>query len=311
MFERATAAFNAHDVEALVELHTDDVEIVPAKYWLSPPGTSYHGSDGVRSLFTQTFADAPRVRIEQGEPRRVGHWILATVRLFEDDGVEPVEVASLYTVRDDKIESAIGFSSEEEAVAAAAAPPGDDVGAFELEMLRAVFDASPDGIFLVNDDGTYKDCNEAGARLFGIPREDVVNHRWGDFANQEDKATAAGFFERLRRDGDFHASVVLKDAEGAQRPVEVHGRANFIPGCHLVLTHGVDRRRQHDPALSPREREVLAHLAAGMNAEQVALKLTLSPFTVRTHIRNAKEKLGAHTGAQAIAIALRDREISF
>jgi len=62
-------------------------------------------------------------------------------------------------------------------------------------------------------------------------------------------------------------------------------------------------------ALSPREREMLDHLAHGRTGEQIAEELFLSPETVRTHVRNAMNKLEASTRAHAIAIALRDREI--
>ena len=65
----------------------------------------------------------------------------------------------------------------------------------------------------------------------------------------------------------------------------------------------------HATALTPREREIVKLLAEGLRAEDVAKRLVLSPYTVRTHIRNAKDKLGARTTAQAIAIAIRDREL--
>jgi DNA-binding CsgD family transcriptional regulator len=61
--------------------------------------------------------------------------------------------------------------------------------------------------------------------------------------------------------------------------------------------------------LSPREREVLSLMAGGLNATEVAERLFLSPFTVRTHVRNAKVKLSASTAGHAIAIALRDGEL--
>ena len=61
--------------------------------------------------------------------------------------------------------------------------------------------------------------------------------------------------------------------------------------------------------LSPREREVLDMLAQGMTGEQVATRLSLSPETVRTHVRNAMDKLEAHTRVHAVAIALRQGEI--
>jgi DNA-binding NarL/FixJ family response regulator len=61
--------------------------------------------------------------------------------------------------------------------------------------------------------------------------------------------------------------------------------------------------------LSPREREVLDLLAKGLNGEEVAERLVLSPETVRTHVRNAMEKLEASTRVHAVAIALRQGEI--
>jgi DNA-binding CsgD family transcriptional regulator len=63
--------------------------------------------------------------------------------------------------------------------------------------------------------------------------------------------------------------------------------------------------RSSEFLLTPREREVMSLLATGLNAEEVARTLVISPFTVRTHVRNAKEKLGARTMAHAIAIVLR------
>lgn len=56
--------------------------------------------------------------------------------------------------------------------------------------------------------------------------------------------------------------------------------------------------------LSPREREVMALLAEGLKGPQVAERLRISSDTVRTHIENAMQKLGARTRVQAIAICL-------
>ncbi len=61
--------------------------------------------------------------------------------------------------------------------------------------------------------------------------------------------------------------------------------------------------------LTAREREILQMLAGGLTGEQVAERLVLSPETVRTHVRNAMNKLNAKTRAHAIALAVREREI--
>jgi DNA-binding NarL/FixJ family response regulator len=62
--------------------------------------------------------------------------------------------------------------------------------------------------------------------------------------------------------------------------------------------------------LSPREREILDGIARGLTGEQIAAQLSISPETVRTHVRNAMEKFEAHTRAHAVAIALRQGEIA-
>src|ERR671917_121662 len=56
--------------------------------------------------------------------------------------------------------------------------------------------------------------------------------------------------------------------------------------------------------LSAREREILGYLADGLSGAAIAEQLVLSPETVRTHVRNAMEKLGASTRSQAVALAL-------
>jgi PAS domain S-box-containing protein len=53
-------------------------------------------------------------------------------------------------------------------------------------------------------------------------------------------------------------------------------------------------------ALSPREKEVLAELAAGMRAPGIAGSLHISPHTVRNHLKAIYRKLGVKTQAELI-----------
>lgn len=64
------------------------------------------------------------------------------------------------------------------------------------------------------------------------------------------------------------------------------------------------------PKLSKREREILRLLADGMRNEQVAAVLSISPLTVRTHVKHAMEKLEADTRTQAVASAIRQSIIT-
>jgi putative nucleotidyltransferase with HDIG domain len=64
------------------------------------------------------------------------------------------------------------------------------------------------------------------------------------------------------------------------------------------------RTRQVDPCpLSTREVEVLRRLAEGKVYKQIALELSLSTSTVRTHLHNIYGKLGAVDRAQAVLLA--------
>ena len=59
--------------------------------------------------------------------------------------------------------------------------------------------------------------------------------------------------------------------------------------------------------LSPREREILWHLAEGSTNAQIGEKLFISEKTVRNHITHVFEKLGVKSRAQAIVLAKDNR----
>jgi DNA-binding NarL/FixJ family response regulator len=62
-------------------------------------------------------------------------------------------------------------------------------------------------------------------------------------------------------------------------------------------------------ALSSAELRVLALVADGSSTEEMADALSLSPHTVRTHLRNVMRKLEASSRAHAVAIAIREAAI--
>ena len=60
-----------------------------------------------------------------------------------------------------------------------------------------------------------------------------------------------------------------------------------------------------EEALTPREVEVLQHLAGGNRNKDIADRLFISEETVKVHIKHIMEKLGASDRTQAVAIAIR------
>jgi DNA-binding CsgD family transcriptional regulator len=111
----------------------------------------------------------------------------------------------------------------------------------------------------------------------------------------------------------------LRMPDGTGVAVDLVYTPHFEPGRHLTVIQFATGRSLDEPfgrwgpragaVLSPREREVLALVAAGRTGAEIAAGLFVSRATVETHVANALTKLGARNRAHAIAIALRDGEL--
>jgi DNA-binding NarL/FixJ family response regulator len=60
--------------------------------------------------------------------------------------------------------------------------------------------------------------------------------------------------------------------------------------------------------LTLREQEVLQLLTDGFQQVEIAGRLVITPRTVAKHVEHILYKLGVHTRAQAVAVALRDQQ---
>ena len=56
-------------------------------------------------------------------------------------------------------------------------------------------------------------------------------------------------------------------------------------------------------SLTPREREIVRFVAQGLDNEAIAERLFISPFTVKTHVNRAMQKLGVNGRAQLVRVA--------
>jgi DNA-binding NarL/FixJ family response regulator len=78
------------------------------------------------------------------------------------------------------------------------------------------------------------------------------------------------------------------------------------PATATLLSETCERRTA---ALSDAELRVLALVASGSSTEAMADELSVSPHTIRTHLRNVMRKLEASSRAHAVAIAIREAAI--
>ena len=64
--------------------------------------------------------------------------------------------------------------------------------------------------------------------------------------------------------------------------------------------------KRNSPVLSPRQVEILAHVAVGFKSQEIADKLCISPHTVNTHLYNLCKKINAPNRLQAILWATKN-----
>jgi DNA-binding NarL/FixJ family response regulator len=124
-------------------------------------------------------------------------------------------------------------------------------------------------------------------------------------------------WQMFLRSGEYAGARASIHAGGSQLPVDVVARLEFVDerslAIHLALADGAspsptDHGRNLVGMLTARERAVIALIAAGHETHDIAELLHVSPATVRTHVRNAMAKLGAHTRAQLVAVAMAGDE---
>jgi len=114
-------------------------------------------------------------------------------------------------------------------------------------------------------------------------------------------------FDEARMMGVLRAGAtgyVRKDADPEILLAAVHavaaGRTYIDPsiGHHLARAYEIDE-------LTPRESDVLRHLAVGASNRTIAAALSVSEETVKTHVANVLSKLQVENRAQAAVQALK------
>jgi DNA-binding CsgD family transcriptional regulator len=201
---------------------------------------------------------------------------------------------------------------------------GEDVGREALDSERggiAVLDSA--GNVTWTDAAWTADDDEGG-----LPRAPIGTNLLKAYRGHEDpraQAVANGivavfegkamYFEiehRASRESgrSFLTSVAALRGDGAGAVVihkVVGGRAVPNPPRPVDVgsTSGAPIRSEIE-RLTPREREVLELMAAGLDNRAVAAKLRIQYTTVRGHVRSVIEKVGARSRLEAVARAYRN-----
>jgi PAS domain S-box-containing protein len=187
-------------------------------------------------------------------------------------------------------------------------------------------------VIATDADGVVTTWNARASALYGWERDEALGRHISELTVPEEGQQPAeeimaavrqgdswqGAFRLRRKDGSLFIAYVKNSPilDEDERLIGIVGVSIEIGDPQLASAvrsatsiDGRSKIQRRTRGLSPREREVLSFLARGLTGEQIAERLVLSPETVRTHIRNAREKLGASTRVEAVTVALLAREI--
>jgi PAS domain S-box-containing protein len=270
-------------------------------------------------LIAPEYAEISRVQFERklrGEERETR---FQSVILDRNGRRIPVEVSSALVHRDDVV---VGVQAVVRNLDA------DRRAEFALreseERFRGAFDAAAIGMGLLSMNGRWLKVNASLCSMVGYTAEELLTMNFQQITHPDDLEADLALSRRLlagefpsyqmekryvHKDGHtvwIHLSTSLvRDADGVPaysvaQVLDISDRKHVELGGPVVTPKPTDL-----PALSPRERQVLALLAEGQTSAETAATLGIGEETVQTHVRRAMTKLAARTRTQAVAIALR------
>lgn len=173
---------------------------------------------------------------------------------------------------------------------------------------------------LLDERGVIVWVNRASERRLADTAADRVGRHFTEFVDPEQAAFARALVDDL----------LGGRAEARDLELEVRGRGGerSVVGASLAAIRDGERvvgvlsvafdsrhpaqgaelhvaRRGREISLTPRQREVLRHLAAGRSTDEISGRLGLSRETTRGHVRRTLSALGVQSRVAAVALARR------
>lgn len=174
-----------------------------------------------------------------------------------------------------------------------------------MECLKGILDIVDVAVACMDLEGRIQVWNRASEQSTGWSREEMIGstvdrvvppsgreERRKVVARTLAEGQVAGTYRRVRKDGTiFHIEMrmhLVRDEQGE-------------PHCIVALVKPLPG---HGVSLTPRQKEVIEHIATGRTNDDIARKLVVSRRTVERHVAAILDRLGVENRAAAAAVAV-------
>jgi PAS domain S-box-containing protein len=171
-------------------------------------------------------------------------------------------------------------------------------------LTHIAFDAAPIGLVLT-ENRVIRRANATFASMAGYDVDALIGQSFRmfydtdtEFAEVRDIGLAA-----LEREGAYCDERMLRRADGTRIWCRFRARSLTpkAPLMRMVLSFAAVAGAAQGPALTPREREVLQHMARGLTSKEIAQILGRSPRTVEDVRARLLRKFGVPNAARLLA----------
>jgi PAS domain S-box-containing protein len=190
-----------------------------------------------------------------------------------------------------------------------------ETGPTTSSLFSAAFSQSSNAMILVDDERRHVDANGAYVRLLGYRRDELIGEPIAKYVAGGPLLSPAEWRSALA-EGRFDGRAELLPRDGSRVGVQFAATSELVTGRYLVLVVAMSTSRWgarfrrstaqggERAGLSERECEVVRLVALGSTGPEIANELRIAHDTVRTHVRNAMDKVDARSRAHLVAIAL-------
>lgn len=146
----------------------------------------------------------------------------------------------------------------------------DDIGGAN-DRYRAIFDAIPDPISVMDENGVVLELNPAGLKAYRRTREEVIGQSIHIINPELPENHLQPVWEALDRDDSYLIEVTNKRGDGTRFPVEVHSASVEFDGGRGIVAVARDLSRRHDADL--RYRELMETIDRGIIVQDQDLRI--------------------------------------